>query len=179
MNSKKIIIGSLFFAVIIVSGCNSKRNNAKINDDKKNDSSNVQFETNIKKSNVYENKKYNFTIKYPNSWHIDNDKMLAGPLFMSETLNREKLMADKIDKNKDCFFSIAFLLAPSNRKNLCKNKVSEKTIGTNKVIECKLGGNIEYRILHPKTDSLFVIQYLNNPLCKNIVEESIKTLTFK
>lgn len=131
--------------------------------------------------NTYKNDIYNFTMKYPPSWFVEDKKTtLSGPSFRSSTFD-----ISKINLDKDCSFNINFLSRPQteDRKMLCNGDyLGEVTFGSNKFIQCNIKErHMYYVLLHPKPTNIFgvlIFEYINNSSCKAVFEESLGTLKF-
>lgn len=130
--------------------------------------------------NIYKNDKYNFSLRYPSEWQIDENNNLGGPGFRPANLNLQSIQSGKFNKNKDCFFNIAFLSASQNKTIPCKNTLGDVMLGSNKFTRCGFSdGEIKYMLLHPKTGNIISFSYLNNPTCQSIFENSLSSLGFK
>ena len=189
---KKITtISIVFFGVIFLAGCGQKTisqiqstRETNLNQQKEKVTTDKQLSMDINSWNNYENKKYNFSIKYPKDWMISEGKEFAGPLFMSGKLTMENIQAEKVDKINDCYFNIAFLQVRKDNKIPCKNNLGEVVLGQNKFTKCRMTSiqdnavNISYMLIHPKTSNVFAFQYLDNPSCQSVFEKSLETLTF-
>lgn len=191
---KKIItLGILFVGVVFLAGCGQqqvsqdqpeKKVDTVYKNDKATASQQTQPSVDTSSWNTYKNDKYNFTIKYPSSWTVLEDKTLVGPVFIPSNLSLQDIQLGKYDKNKDCFFAAAFLSVSQDKKAPCKNNLGEITLGLNIFTKCQMTSvqdnsiSISYMMIHPKTSNIISFDYMNNSSCKILFEKSLETLTF-
>lgn len=164
---KFVTLSVLSVAIILLSGCGHKQTNQP----------QPSKSADTGKEGVYTNSKYNFSISYPAEWKVDEDNALAGPGFRPNSLSMQDIKKGKINKDKDCFFMLAFLSATQDKKIPCKNNVGEVTLGSNSFTKCNAAG-MKYMILHPKAGNVLSFEYLDNPACKALLEKSLETLRF-
>lgn len=123
-------------------------------------------------------------MEYPSGWQVEEEGSLAGPLFRSSDLSMQDIQSERIDKDKDCFLTMALLSVSRDGEIPCKDKVGEITLGGNKFVQCQLnsidnGTSVTYMTLHPKTNNIISFDHVNNFSCQSILEDSLETLTFK
>ncbi len=176
---KKICIGLVSLAMLILLvGCSQEQQVTKSKSDVSTSIKQLTESVDKKGKDIYKNEKYDFSIEYPTDWTIDEDKTLAGPGFRPKKLSMQDIQSGNLNQSSDCFFLITFAAKAQNNEIGCRNKLDEVMLGDNSFVKCNFTEKTTYMTLHPKTNNVFLFEYVNNPSCENILEGSLKTLVF-